>query len=132
MPIRKPHPKARNLRKTMPEAERRLWSCLRNRQLGGFRFRRQHCIGPYAADFACLEARLVIELDGEQHGEDAAMARDAARNAFMERDGWMVLRFWNREVYDNMTSVLEAIFDAATNSVRFLETQPTDDVDEER
>ncbi len=96
MPIRKPNRQARNLRKTMPEAERRLWARLRNKQLGSFRFRRQHSIGRYVADFVCLEARLVIELDGEQHGLDAAQAYDAARTAFIEREGWQVLRFWNR------------------------------------
>lgn len=107
----------------MPEAERRLWVRLRNRGLGGFRFRRQHTVGPYVADFACVEARLVIELDGEQHGLPDAQAHDVARNAFMEREGWLVLRFWNNDVYGNMDGVLETILDAAENSVRFLKTQ---------
>ncbi len=128
MPIRKPNPKARNLRKTMPEAERRLWVRLRNRQLGGFRFRRQHSIGRYVADFVCIEAMLVIELDGEQHGAEAAQTHDAARDAFMAHEGWQVVRFWNAELYDNMDGVLEAIFDAVANSVRFLKTQHTDEI----
>ena len=101
----------------MPEAERRLWARLTNHQLGGFRFRRQHAIGPYVADFVSIEARLVIECDGEQHGADDALAHDAKRTAFMESEGWMVLRFWNPEIYDNMDGVLETILDAARNSV---------------
>ena len=124
MPIRRPHKRARNLRKTMPEAERRLWVRLRNHQLGGFRFRRQHTIGPYIADFASIEARLVIECDGEQHGFDDALIYDAKRDAFLESEGWRVLRFWNREIRDNMDGVLETILDAARNSVLFLETKP--------
>ena len=126
MPIRRPHKRARNLRKTMPEAERRLWVRLRNHQLGGFRFRRQHTIGPYIADFALIEARLVIECDGEQHGFEDALVHDAKRTAFMEGEGWTVLRFWNREIRDNMDGVLETILDAARNSVLFLETKPED------
>ncbi|MEQ8936756.1 MAG: DUF559 domain-containing protein [Amphiplicatus sp.] len=124
MPIRQPHPKARTLRKTMPEAERRLWVRLCDRQLGNFRFRRQHTIGPYIADFACIEAMLVIECDGDQHGFDDARVHDAKRDAFLEREGWMVLRFWNREIRDNMQGVLETILDAAENSVRFLSAKP--------
>ncbi len=124
MPIRKPHKQARNLRKIMPEAERRLWVRLRNKQLGGFRFRRQHTIGPYIADFACIEAMLVIECDGEQHGFETALAHDAKRDAFLNQEGWVVLRFWNREIHDNMDGVLETIHDAARNSVLFLSSKP--------
>lgn len=125
MSLRKPHPNARSLRWEMPEAERRLWAQLRNKNLDGFRFRRQHTIGPYIADFACVEARLVVECDGEQHGQGAAPLRDAERNYFMEREGWIVLRFWNHEIYKNMNGVLETIHDAASNSVRALEAQRT-------
>ena len=116
MPIRKPHKQTRNLRKTIPEAERRLWNRLRNCQLGGFRFRRQHTIGAYIADFACIEARLVIECDGDQHGFEDALIHDAKRTAFMESEGWAVLRFWNKEIYDNMDGVLAAILDAVRGS----------------
>lgn len=111
----------------MPEAERRLWVRVRNKQLGGFRFRRQHTIGPYVADFASIDAKLVIELDGEQHGFPDAQAHDAARDNYMVKEGWMVLRFWNKEVYDNMDGVLGTILDAAENSVRFLKTQAPDE-----
>jgi very-short-patch-repair endonuclease len=123
MPIRKPHPNARNLRKDMPSAEQRLWVFIRRKQLDGLRFRRQHTIGPYIADFVCVEAKLVIELDGEQHGLDGAPAHDEKRNAFMESKGWAVVRFWNNEVYDTIDDVLETILDAAGNSIRALEIE---------
>ena len=111
----------------MPEAERRLWVRLRNKQLGGFRFRRQHTVGPYVADFVCVEARLVIECDGEQHGVLDALKRDAARVEFINKQGWIVLRFWNSEIYDNMDGVLEKIFETAENSIRFLKTEEPDE-----
>jgi len=111
MPIRKPHPNAKTLRKDMPSAERKLWARIRNKQLGGYRFRRQHTIGPYIADFACVETKIVIELDGDQHSFDDG-ARDAKRDAFIEGEGWRVLRFWNNDVYGNIDGVLEVILDA--------------------
>ena len=114
MPIRKPHPNAKKLRKDMPQAERMLWAKLRNKQLGGLRFRRQHTIGPYIADFACVDIRLVIELDGEQHAFDEG-AKDATRDAYMERKDWTVLRFWNHEVYENLNGVLETTLDTCEN-----------------
>jgi len=107
--VRRPHPNARKLRKDMPEAERCLWSRLRLKQLGGFRFRRQHTIGAFIADFACIEAMLVVELDGAQHGRDDAPMRDAARDAFIEGQGYLVLRFWNEAVTRRMDEVLEEI-----------------------
>ncbi len=123
MPIRKPHPNARKLRKDMPSAEQRLWCFIRRKQLGGFRFRRQHTIAPYIADFVCIEAKLVIELDGDQHAVGGMPNRDEQRNNFMESQGWTVVRFWNNEVYDNIDDVLEMILDAAGNSVRALEIE---------
>ena len=95
----------------MPPAERKLWARIRNKQLGGYRFRRQHTFGPFIADFACVEMRLVVELDGGQHGFDDG-ARDARRDAFIEARGWTVRRFWNDDVYRNIDGVLEAIFNA--------------------
>ncbi|MHA7872631.1 MAG: endonuclease domain-containing protein [Hyphococcus sp.] len=117
MPIRKPHPNAKSLRKDMPSAERKLWARIRNKQLGGFRFRRQHTVGPYIADFACVETRIIIELDGDQHGADDG-ARDAKRDAFIESKGWQVLRFWNNDVYGNIDGVLDVILDACENARR--------------
>lgn len=111
MPIRKPHPNAKKLRRTMPPAEQKLWAQIRRKQLGGYRFRRQHTIGHYIADFACVAVKLVIELDGAQHGFDDG-ARDARRDTFMEAKGWTVIRFWNDAVYTDIESVLETIFDA--------------------
>jgi very-short-patch-repair endonuclease len=87
--------------------EHRLWSILRNRQLDGRKFRRQVPIGPYYADFACHEARLVIELDGGQHAD--RIAADAARTRAIEALGWKVVRFWNTEVAENLDGVGETI-----------------------
>lgn len=102
----------------MPSAEKRLWFFIRRKQLGGFRFRRQHTIGPYIADFVCIEAKLVVELDGEQHGYDWERAHDCRRDEFMEARGFHVTRNWNHGVYDNINDVLEAILYAAENTVR--------------
>jgi len=93
----------------MPPAENRLWYFIRKKQLNNLRFRRQHSIGPYIADFACLEVKLVIELDGEQHGFDENIKKDKIREQFMETAGWCVLRFWNEEIYKNIDGVRETI-----------------------
>jgi very-short-patch-repair endonuclease len=98
--------RARAMRGAPTEAEQRLWRLLRDRRLGGFKFRRQVLVGPYIVDFLCVGARLIVEADGSQHGESR---RDAARDAFLAREGWMVLRFWNHEVLHNRDSVLETI-----------------------
>ena len=81
-----------------------LWSALRSRQLR-FKFRRQHPVPPYVADFACVEARLIVELDGGQHGTGA----DAARDAALAAAGWLVCRYWNSEVTSNLEGVLADI-----------------------
>ena len=122
MPIRKPHPKANQLRKDMPSAERKLWARIRRNQLGGYRFRRQHTIGPYIADFACAETRIVIELDGDQHNLDDG-ARDAKRDRFIESNNWQVIRLWNNDVYGNIDGVLEVILDACENVRRTREAE---------
>jgi primosomal protein N' (replication factor Y) len=95
---------ARRLRRELTEVENRLWSALRSRQ-HGFKFRRQHPIPPYVADFACIEARLVVELDGGQHGGVA----DAARDAKLAAMGWLVLRYWNSHLADNLDGVVTHI-----------------------
>ncbi len=100
---------ARQLRREMTDAEHRLWYHLRNRALMGCKFRRQHPIGPYIADFVCLEARLVVELDGAQHAE---MPGDLPRTAFLEADGYCVLRFWNNEAMKQTEAALAVIHDA--------------------
>jgi very-short-patch-repair endonuclease len=99
---------ARQLRADMTDAERRLWWRLRGQQLGGHRFRRQVPLGPYIVDFACLAQRLVIELDGGQHDEQAE--QDAVRTAWLEAQGYRVLRFWNPDVLGETDNVVEAIW----------------------
>ncbi len=101
---------ARKLRKKQTDAERKLWSRLRNRQLGGWKFKRQVPKGPYIVDFICAEARLIIELDGDQHVHEAAIAHDAKRTKYLQESGYRVLRFWNKEIYDNLEGALEAIW----------------------
>ena len=88
--------RARELRSNMTDAERLLWRALRNKQINAHRFRRQHPIGPYIADFACIEAKLVIELDGGQHQTQETY--DGQRSEFLRAQGWRELRFWNNEV----------------------------------
>ena len=99
------NPHARRLRREATDAERRLWYHLRNRQLGGFKFRRQETIGRCIADFACAECRLIIEADGGQHSDDA----DSERTEYLNGLGWAVLRFWNNDILQNTQGVLEAI-----------------------
>ena len=99
-------PTARKLRRTMTDAEHRLWARLRNRQVEGAKFVTQFPIGPHVADFACRDSRLVIELDGGQHAESPT---DAARTALIEAHGYTVIRFWNNDVLANTDGVLEEI-----------------------
>ena len=99
--------RARALRSSATDAEAQLWHHLRDRRLGGYKFRRQRSIGPYFADFACLEAKLIVELDGGQHA--GALAYDEARTRFMETEGFRVLRFWNNDVLTQLDLVKEQI-----------------------
>ena len=100
--------RARRLRKDPTDAERMLWSILRMRQVPGHRFRRQAPIGPYVVDFVCFENKLVIEVDGGHHAEQAD--HDAARTAWLESRGFRVMRFWNNEVLEEINAVREAIW----------------------
>ena len=104
---------ARRLRRTQTDAESKLWAKLRARQIGGVKFRRQHPIGPYVADFCCLEHSLIIEIDGGQHAEQ--MQSDQSRTAVLKLQGFRVLRFWNNEVLANIEAVLEQIYQALKN-----------------
>lgn len=99
--------RARALREAPTDAESLLWYYLRDRRLANHKFRRQRPIGPYFADFACLEARLIVELDGGQHAEAARY--DESRTRFMEAQGFRVLRFWNNEVLAKKNAVLGRI-----------------------
>lgn len=103
------HVKARRLRKNMTRAEVLLWSYIRRGALNGARFRRQHPIGPYIADFACIAAKLVIEVDGATHWTPEQLAHDAKRTKFIEGEGWRILRVTNTDVYENMDGVWQAI-----------------------
>ena len=103
--------RARNLRRRSTDAERLLWRRLRDRQIAGLKFRRQHPLGNFIVDFVCLEHRLIIELDGGQHATQ--QQADAQREAFLVRQGYRVLRFWNHEVLVNTEGVLEAIVKTA-------------------
>ena len=102
---------ARKLRKQLTDAERVLWRALRSRGLHGLKFRRQHPIGPYVADFACLEAALVVELDGGQHAWQ--QSSDNKRCATIEAAGFRVVRVWNNDVLTNLPGVLENIVSVA-------------------
>ena len=93
----------------MPDAERELWFHLRGGQLGGLKFRRQHPMSPYVVDFVCLDARLIVELDGSQHHP----AVDALRENALKAQGFRIVRFWNNDVLGNTAAVPEAIVNAS-------------------
>ena len=101
---------ARMLRKNQTDAERALWQRLRNRQLLGVKFRRQVPIKGYIADFAALEIKLIIELDGSQHIENKEA--DEIRTGFLQREGYKVIRLWKNDVLLRIDDVLEFIFQA--------------------
>ena len=105
---------AQTLRRNRTDAEGLLWHYLRNNQLDGHRFRRQHPIGPYIVDFACLARKILIELDGSQHAE--RQDNDKKRDAFLRAQGYRVLRFWNNEVFENCFGVLERVYEAVTEN----------------
>jgi very-short-patch-repair endonuclease len=97
---------ANALRINMTDAERKLWSRLRNRQLLGFKFVRQEPIGRFIADFACREADLIVELDGGQHADNE---RDGQRTLELNGHGYAVVRFWHNDVLNNIEGVLQMI-----------------------
>ena len=107
-------PIVRRLRRNKTEAEGRLWSRLRNRQLEGAKFRFQTQVGDFVPDFVCSDAMLIIELDGGQHS--VAIENDAARTLALEAAGYTVIRFWNNDVFSNTNGVLEAIRLALLNA----------------
>ena len=99
----------KELRKVMTSAEARLWTILRNRQLQGRRFRRQHGIGKYIVDFCCPSESLVIELDGEVHNDPYQAQYDAERDRQLKELGFTVLRFETKEVFQNTEAVVSII-----------------------
>jgi very-short-patch-repair endonuclease len=102
----------RALRRTMTDAERKLWSILRSRQFDGLKFRRQHPYEDYILDFVCLEEKLVIEVDGGQHQE--RLTEDSIRTKALENAGFRVLRFWNHDVLQKPEAVAEQIVQAVS------------------
>jgi very-short-patch-repair endonuclease len=102
---------AKVLRENTTTAEDVLWRHLRRVEINGSHFRRQVPIGPYIADFACLKKRLVIEVDGSQHGDDEGLRRDEVRTRWLNSEGYRVIRFWNNDVIDKTDAVLETIHD---------------------
>ena len=104
--------RAREMRANPTNAERRLWSMLRDRRMPVFKFRRQVVIDPYIADFVCLERRLIIEADGSQH---ASSEYDLRRDPFLRRQGFALLRFWNDDVLLRAAGVFDSIYAELTS-----------------
>jgi len=98
--------RARAMRRKPTDAERALWGVLRSRRMQTLKFRRQAPVGPYVVDFLCLERRLVVECDGSQHADDR---RDVARDAWLERQGYKIIRFWNATILRERASVLDTV-----------------------
>ena len=104
--------RSRSLRRRLTGAEKLLWRHLGRVPVEQTHFRRQAAIGPYVVDFACHQARLVVEVDGAQHGFEPNRRRDAARTRWLESQGYRVLRFWNHEVIGGIDVVLDTIYAA--------------------
>ncbi len=102
---------AQKLRFLQTDAEKVIWSALRNQQLC-FKFRRQHNIGSYIVDFVCLEEKLIVELDGGQH----TIEKDKERTDFLQQEGYRIVRFWNNHVLENKSSVIERIMQELNQS----------------
>lgn len=100
---------AKRMRKEMTDAERKLWGCLRAHRLMGLSFRRQVPIAGFIVDFACPDHKLIVEVDGSQHGNDSDLTYDLARTRRLEQDGWTVLRFWNDDVLRDIDNVCQHI-----------------------
>jgi very-short-patch-repair endonuclease len=118
MPIEKQHrlyplilQAARELRQPQTPAEVKLWSRLRDRQLDGLKFRRQHVIGHFIIDFYCADAKLCVVVDGDSHAGPDQIAYDAARTQWLNEEGYHVIRFTNREVFKQVDAVLQTIAD---------------------
>lgn len=112
---------AKELRKNQTDAEKLMWQFLRNRQLLDLKFRRQHTVEGYIADFACTDHRIIIELDGGQHNTDDGIAKDATRTAKLEAAGWQVIRFWNNEVLQNLEGVAQFLMVTLTPTLSLNE-----------
>jgi very-short-patch-repair endonuclease len=113
----------RRLRKNMTDAEQRLWNCIRRKQIGNFKFRRQHPFEDYVIDFVCLEAKLAVEVDGGQHSE--MREEDAVRTKRLTDAGFVVLRFWNHDVLRDIAAVKEGIWLALQERCAPSPSQPS-------
>lgn len=109
---------ARALRKNQTDVEKLLWNHLRNRQMTGIKFRRQQPIGSYIVDFVSFERKIIIELDGGYHNDEAQKRKDDERSEWLKSIGYNVLRFWNNEIIENIEGVLETITLTQTLSLR--------------
>lgn len=98
------------MRTNPTEAERELWRALRCKQLRGHKFRRQTAIGKYLVDFVCFDLKLVVEVDGGQHNDSAVQEYDKNRTAWLESQGFRVVRYWNHDVIEDVDAVVEAIW----------------------
>jgi adenine-specific DNA-methyltransferase len=107
--------RARSLRRGQTDADRKLWRLLHSRRLGDAKFQRNHPIGNFFADFCCLKARLVVEVDGGQHADETQAAYDRRRTAYLRSRGFTVMRFWNEEILKESDRVLEQIYEALAN-----------------
>ena len=105
--IKKNISRAKKLRKTSTEAEKKIWSMLRRHRFSGKKFKRQQPIGHYIVDFVCFERQLIIEIDGGQHSDN--VEKDQQRDDWLITQGYKVLRFWNNDVIKNIETVLEVI-----------------------
>jgi very-short-patch-repair endonuclease len=102
-------PFARQLRQRLTKSEAILWTAIKGRALDGWRFRRQHPVGPYVTDFACHDAMLVVEVDGATHTEDHEIEYDRKRSAYLAQQGWRVMRVSNLSIYEDLDSVIADI-----------------------
>ncbi len=107
---------ARTLRRSQSDAERKLWSILRNSRLDGVKFRRQQLVGVYIVDFISFEKNLVIEVDGGQHNDPSTAREDVERTSNLKSRGYRVIRFWNNDVLQNTQGVVQKILEALGNT----------------
>ncbi|MEZ5691052.1 MAG: endonuclease domain-containing protein [Rickettsiales bacterium] len=115
--------RSRELRKSATDTEKLLWSLLRDRQLLGVKFRRQHPESGVILDFASTKYKLAIELDGGQHAAPEKMKEDKERSEMLEQNGWKVLRFWNNDVLNNLEGVAETIVNTLTPTLSLNEVE---------
>jgi very-short-patch-repair endonuclease len=110
--------KAKSLRKNMTEEERILWSKIRNKQIGNIKFRRQEPIGNYIVDFVSFEKKLIIEIDGGQHNTSKNIEYDTKRTKYLKEMGFDIIRFWNKDIRNNIEGVITKIVEHISPSPR--------------